>query len=130
MSSGCSQLDFLRGGFIAEAQISSSNIQGSVISGSELTASSVTNLTGIDEASIKKIVDGIAQLPEEHLAILAQAIQKAMPNAAPSTAPVETVADDLPTTVLGRRDKLLGEPTGWLELSGLVVPAYEVKECQ
>lgn len=125
--SGCGTQEFMRGGIITEAQITSSNIQGSVISGSEITASNITNLAAIDEASIKKIVDGMAQLPTEYLSMLAQAIQKAMPNAGPGKAPSETVEESLPTTVLGRRDKLLGEPTGWLEMNGMVVPAYEVQ---
>lgn len=127
--SGCGADAPMRGGLFAESSIVSATIQGSAISASVLDSSRITNLTELDEGSALTVANALAKLSPDQLAVLARAISSAMPNTEAGSRPAETVGDSLPTTLVGRRTMVLGEPTGWLTLNGLVVPAYESKQC-
>lgn len=127
--SGCGANDFQRGGTLIESTISSALVQGSTISASVLDSSKITNLTGMDELSAMTVASALAALTPDQLAVLARAISSAMPNTEAGARPAEVTGDSLPTTIVGRRTLVLGEPTGWLTLNGLVVPAYESKQC-
>lgn len=125
--SSCGGNDFTRGGALLETTISSSLILGSTVSASTLDSSKITNLTDIDEASAKILLSKLAELSPEYLAVLAKAVSEAMPNTPAGAPPVENAGDALPTTLIGRRTVVLGEPAGWLAMNGLVIPAYESK---
>lgn len=127
--SSCGANAPMRGGLFAESSIVSATIQGSVLLASQLDSSRITNLTELDEASAMTVANAIAKLSPDQLSVLARAISSAMPSTEPGTRPAETSGAALPTTIVGRRTMVLGEPTGWLTLNGLVVPAYESKQC-
>lgn len=127
--SGCGSDAPVRGGLFAESTIVSATIQSSVLSASVLDSSKITNLTGVDELSAMTVANALAALTPDQLAVLARAISSAMPNTEAGVRPTEVTGDSLPTTIVGRRTLVLGEPTGWLTLNGLVVPAYESKQC-
>lgn len=124
-SCGCDNIP--RGGTLVESTIASAEILGSKISASTLDSSKITNLTDIDEASAKILLSKLAELSPEYLAVLAKAVSEAMPNTPAGSSPVENAGDALPTTLIGRRTVVLGEPAGWLAMNGLVIPAYESK---
>lgn len=122
---GCDNIP--RGGTLVETTIASATILGGKISASTIDSSKITNLTDIDEASAKILLSKLAELSPEYLAVLAKAVSEAMPNTPAGSSPAENVGDALPTTLIGRRTVVLGEPAGWLAMNGLVIPAYESK---
>lgn len=125
---GCGGPDVLDGGTVTNTTVTNSTIQGSAINGSAISASSLSTLTGVDSPSAHVIADAIAKLDTEELRALAKAIALAMPLIEVSLGPSASVKDSLPTEVLGNRQALLGAPAGWLELRGVIVPAY-AKQC-
>lgn len=125
MAVDCGAVDFMDGGTISNATITSSTVQGSVINGSAISASSLNTVTDVDDATAKVIASAIAGLPTEVLRELAKAIAEAMPVVAPTLGPDRTETDTLPTDIAGDRRYLLGAPAGWLEMRGVVVPAYK-----
>lgn len=123
--SECGAIEFLKYGAISESDIVNSRITNSTVSSSELTACSLQKLASLDVESAQRIADTIAALPVEQLTALAAAIAKALPAAPLGAAPQETEDTGLPTTVLGDRAKLLGQPSEWLQYKDFVVPAYK-----
>lgn len=128
MSMSCGQNGPIEGGTINSSTIVGSTIQGSVISGSVIKASALEEITSVDEKSALIIADAMSKLSTEQLRALAKAIADAMPLLSPTVGPVSTNATSLPTEVVGSREKLLGNPNGWLTLRGVAVPAYASRE--
>lgn len=128
MSASCGQNGPIEGGIISSSTIVGSTVQGSIISGSAIQASSLEQLTKVDDSSALVIADAISKLSTEQLRALAKAIADAMPLLSPTVGPASTNATSLPTEVVGSREKLLGGPSGWLKLRGVVVPAYASQE--
>lgn len=139
----CNDREFIRGGVLVENTISDSQIQSSTISDSILDGCTITNLKAIDSPSAKKIADAISQLPKEQLAPLAKALAdalsslskeqldalaKALAEALLSQAgrpPVYSVGNkEVPVTMAGDRNGLMGKPAKWLKMGNFVVPAY------
>lgn len=127
MATNCGAINFMDGGVINNATVTNSTVQGSVISGSHIEASALHKVTEIDEASTHVLVTAISKLDTESLRALAKAIAEAMPVIEPTVGPARSKEDSLPTDVAGDRRFLLGAPNGWLELRGVVVPAYKAK---
>lgn len=125
--SECGAIEFLKYGAISESDIVASRISGSTITGSDIVSSHIKQLASLDAASAQRIADAIAALPTAQLTALAAAIAKALPSATIGTAPSDTTAPELSTTVLGNRAKLLGQPSEWLQYKDFVVPAYKAK---
>lgn len=121
--SDCGGTDYSRGATLLEARISDAKISDSIISNSEFTAGAITNLASIDDISVEKIAAALSQLPPESLARLAKAIVAAI-SITPAAQPDTTTQPELPTTIAGGRELLLGKPASWIELSNGVVPVY------
>lgn len=122
--SGCGNNGPIEGGFINHSTVANSTIQGSAINGSVISASSLQTVTSVDDASALVIANAIAKLSTEELRALAKAICDAMPLVEVAAGPSSSVKDSLPTEIWGGRQAILGSPSGWLRLRGVVVPAY------
>lgn len=125
---GCGGADVIDGGTVTNSTVTNSTVQGSVINGSAITASSLNTITSVDSGSALVIANAISKLSTEELRALAKAISDAMPLVEVSLGPKSSTKDSLPTEVFGNRQSLLGAPAGWLELRGVIVPAY-AKQC-
>lgn len=113
----------IEGGSISQSTILDSAILNSTLSNSVFDKGEITNLSSIDDPSVKKIVDGIAKLPAAQLATLAQVLFAAY-NSTPITPPKSSDSAVLPTTVIGGRSELLGSPTAWVTMGGYALPLY------
>ena len=123
MSNTCGEIRFMEGGTIKDATIVSSSIVNSSISSSNVDSSSVTNLTSIDSASARVILQAIANLSPSELRVLTDALLAAMMSGATATDGV-CLADSMPARVLGGDDYVLGVPEGWLQISNGVIPVF------
>lgn len=123
MSNTCGEIRFMEGGTIKDATILNSQMVNSVISSSTIDSSSITNLSSIDSASARVIMQAIAALPPSDLRVLIDALLAAM-LASSSAADGQCLGDSIPATMLGHDDYLLGAPDGWLSISNGVVPVY------
>lgn len=121
----CGVLEFMNGGVIAEAHITSSSITDSRVSASDMTACNLQKLASIDEDSAQLIADAIAALSADKLVALGNAIAAALPNAALANGPQQTTEDSMPATIAGSREVLLGKPQAWLAYKDFVVPGYK-----
>lgn len=124
MANKCGGNEFLQGGTILDStgvrlHISDSTITGSVIDNAEVNA-----LRSIDEASAGTIADAIAALPDARLAALLQKLTAAMVADPSPTAPPLTEAPNVPTSIVGDRDTMMGAPAAWLKFGSFVFPAY------
>lgn len=124
----CGNTGLQDGGVINNATITGSSIQGSVINGSHIEASALYKVTEVDDATAQVIATAISKLDTEQLRALAKAISEAMPVIEAALGPEHSVDDSLPTDVAGDRRFLLGAPSGWLNLRGVVVPAYKAQD--
>lgn len=123
MSNTCGEIRFMEGGTIKDATIVSSNIVNSSISSSNLDSSTITNLSSIDSASAKVIMQAIANLSPSDLRILIDALLAAVVSGGfPSVG--ECQNGSMPASILGDNDYVLGKPTGWLVLANGGVPVY------
>lgn len=124
MGNACGETKYAEDGVINRTTLTNSQITNSDIQNSMLSASSIQGLTSIDAASAEKIADAVAGLDSRQLLSLASAIQEAF-------APVEddeppaTTSPELPTTIIGLRDVLLGRPSGWAKFGTYVIPLYK-----
>lgn len=123
MSNTCGEIRFMEGGTIKDATILNSQMVNSVISSSTIDSSSVTNLSSIDSASARVIMQAIAALSPSDLRVLIDALLAAM-IASSSATQGACLGDSIPATMLGNDDYLLGAPDGWLPISNGVVPVY------
>lgn len=121
--SDCGSLEFLRGGVIAEAQITASKISDSDVSASVIKSSQLQTLAAVDAASSQVIADAIAKLPAASLVALAEALAAALP-VATGAQPATNKAEALPLTVAGSRELLLGKPDVWIVDHDYAVPGY------
>lgn len=119
--SQCGSIDFLSGGTLQGTSIIQSDITSSSFTSGTITTSEITNLAGIDSASVKKIVEVMCELDENTLKSLAEALGLVLSG---GSAPSSTTEDSLPTKVYGDRDALLGEPDEWISVDGRLVPTY------
>lgn len=123
MSNTCGEIRFMEGGTIKDATIVSSNIVNSSISSSNLDSSTITNLSAIDSASARVIMQAIANLSPSDLQVLINALLAAMVSSGMSSVGACNVGD-MPASIRGGSDYVLGEPDGWLEVSNGVIPVF------
>lgn len=128
MSDSCCSLEFARGGVIDESSITNSQIVNSTVQASTITASSIEMLASIDTASAVVIAEALAKLSSAQLKSLAEAIHNAH-GAVYGAEPVRSSSgEELPTTVVGQRTFLLGEPDAWeMRKDGLCAPVFRSK---
>lgn len=119
--STCGNMEFLQGGTIQNTTVVGADITSSTVTASEITASTLSNITGIDETTIRTIVTGIMALDENTKKNLLESLGFSFNTAA---APATNVEAGLPTTMYGDRSALLGKPVGWISVDGNVVPHY------
>lgn len=128
MSDSCCSLEFVRGGVIDESSVTNSQIVNSTVQASTITASSIEMLASIDAASAVVIAEALAKLSSAQLKSLAEAIHNAH-GAVYGAEPVRSSSgEELPTTVVGQRTFLLGEPDAWeTRKDGLCAPVFRSK---
>lgn len=128
MSDSCCSLEFARGGVIDESSVTNSQIVNSTVQASTITASSIEMLVSIDAASAVVIAEALARLSPAQLKSLAEAIHNAH-GAVYGAEPVRSSSgEELPTTVVGQRTFLLGEPDAWeMRKDGLCAPVFRSK---
>ncbi len=128
MSDSCCSLEFVRGGVIDESSVTNSQIVNSTVQASTITASSIEMLASIDTASAVVIAEALAKLSLAQLKSLAEAIHNAH-GAVYGAEPVKSSSgEELPTTVVGQRTFLLGEPDAWeMRKGGLCAPVFRSK---
>lgn len=128
MSDSCCSLEFARGGVIDESSVINSQIVNSTVQASTITASSIEMLASIDAASAVVIAEALAKLSSVQLKSLAEAIHNAH-GAVYGAEPVRSSSgEELPTTVVGQRTFLLGEPDAWeMRKDGLCAPVFRSK---
>ena len=128
MSDSCCSLEFARGGVIDESSVTNSQIVNSPVQASTITASSIEMLASIDAASAVVIAEALAKLSSAQLKSLAEAIHNAH-GAVYGAEPVRSSSgEELPTTVVGQRTFLLGEPDAWeMRKDGLCAPVFRSK---
>lgn len=128
MSDSCCSLEFVRGGVIDESSVTNSQIVNSTVQASTITASSIEMLASIDAASAVVIAEALAKLSSAQLKSLAEAIHNAH-GAVYGAEPVRSSSgEELPTTVVGQRTFLLGEPDAWeMRKDGLCAPVFRSK---
>lgn len=128
MSDSCCSLEFARGGVIDESSVTNSQIVNSTVQASTITASSIEMLASIDTASAVVIAEALAKLSLAQLKSLAEAIHNAH-GAVYGAGPVKSFSgEELPTTVVGQRTFLLGEPDAWeMRKDGLCTPVFRSK---
>lgn len=128
MSDSCCSLEFARGGVIDESSVTNSQIVNSTVQASTITASSIEMLASIDAASAVVIAEALAKLSSAQLKSLAEAIHNAH-GAVYGEEPVRSSSgEELPTTVVGQRTFLLGEPDAWeMRKDGLCAPVFRSK---
>lgn len=129
MSDSCCSLEFARGGVIDESSVTNSQIVNSTVQASTITASSIEMLASIDTASAVVIAEALAKkLSLAQLKSLAEAIHNAH-GAVYGAEPVKSSSgEELPTTVVGQRTFLLGEPDAWeMRKDGLCAPVFRSK---
>lgn len=128
MSDSCCSLEFTRGGVIDESSVTNSQIVNSTVQASTITASSIEMLASIDAASAVVIAEALAKLSSAQLKSLAEAIHNAH-GAVYGAEPVRSSSgEELPTTVVGQRTFLLGEPDAWeMRKDGLCAPVFRSK---
>lgn len=128
MSDSCCSLEFARGGVIDESSVTNSQIVNSTVQASTITASSIEMLASIDTASAVVIAEALAKLSLAQLKSLAEAIHNAH-GAVYGAEPVKlSSGEELPTTVVGQRTFLLGEPDAWeMRKDGLCAPVFRSK---
>lgn len=128
MSDSCCSLEFARGGVIDESSVTNSQIVNSTVQASTITASSIEMLASIDAASAVVIAEALARLSPAQLKSLAEAIHNAH-GAVYGAEPVRSSSgEELPTTVVGQRTSLLGEPDAWeMRKDGLCAPVFRSK---
>jgi hypothetical protein len=128
MSDSCCSLEFARGGVIDESSVINSQIVNSTVQASTITASSIEMLASIDAASAVVIAEALAKLSSAQLKSLAEAIHNAH-GAVYGAEPVRSSSgEELPTTVVGQRTFLLGEPDAWeMRKDGLCAPVFRSK---
>lgn len=128
MSDSCCSLEFARGGVIDESSVTNSQIVNSTVQASTITASSIEMLASIDTASAVVIAEALAKLSPAQLKSLAEAIHNAH-GAVYGAEPVRSSSgEELPTTVVGQRAFLLGEPDAWeMRKDGLCAPVFRSK---
>lgn len=128
MSDSCCSLEFAKGGVIDESSVTNSQIVNSTVQASTITASSIEMLASIDAASAVVIAEALAKLSSAQLKSLAEAIHNAH-GAVYGTEPVRSSSgEELPTTVVGQRTFLLGEPDAWeMRKDGLCAPVFRSK---
>lgn len=124
MSNTCGEIRFMEGGTIKDATILSSSIVNSSISSSVLDSSSITNLSSIDSASVRVIMQAIAALSPADLQVLIQALLDAMVAAGGVFTSPACSAGNMPAAYLGDDDYFLGKPDGWLPVSNGAIPVY------
>lgn len=111
------------GGVIKGSDVISCDIVNSTFQAGTVDGCAMTNLTSLDNASAKTIVEAfINNLTSAQLSALAQKIIASIE--ATGSAPATTVDKSLPTTMFGKRTAVLGTPEKWIELAGGVVPCY------
>lgn len=128
MAINCGKVEFMDGGVFNAGTVSNGSVVGCSVSGSLIDSSCIKNTTETDKQTALVFANAIAQLSTEELRALALAIAKALPDAQPVAGPERTQTEALPTAIAGGRHFVLGAPAGWLDMRGLVVPAYKVSE--
>lgn len=128
MSDSCCSLEFARGGVIDESSVTNSQIVNSTVQASTITASSIEMLASIDTASAVVIAEALAKLSLAQLKSLAEAIHNAHGDVYGAEPVRSSSGEELPTTVVGQRTFLLGEPDAWeMRKDGLCAPVFRSK---
>ena len=123
----CGELGPIDGGLIKNSTIQNSTITGSEFTGGEVRASDLVscnlkNTASCDAASARTIADAIAG-DETASGAIAEAV--AGQNPASFANPAAAVAaSELPTSMYGSRDAVLGKPAAWMQVGDYVIPVY------
>jgi hypothetical protein len=110
-------------GVINRSTITNSQITNTTVQASDLVSCSIKDLATIDAASAKTIADAIAQLEPAQLAALVNAIQECL-SPVDGEEPTALEGPEIPSTIVGTRDQLLGRPDGWAKLGSYSIPMY------
>lgn len=129
MSNTCGEIRFMEGGTIKDATIVSSNIVNSSISSSNLDSSTITNLSSIDSASARVIMQAIANLSPSDLRVLLDALLAALRTAGGNVSDSCQISYGLPASLIGGGSYLLGNPNGWLPIADGLIPVYSPCDC-
>lgn len=126
----CGASEFLRGGVLTETRVTDSAITDSRVSSSNLQSCNLQSLASVDDASARTIAAALAALPDGALAELSKAIAKQLATSflGAGNAPATNMDVDLPVTLVGGRDILLGRPVAWLKYQDYVIPGFTEKE--
>ncbi len=110
-------------GVINRSTITNSQITNSTVQASDLVSCALKDLATIDASSAKRIVDAIAQLDSTELMALANAIQECF-TPIDGDEPAALEGPEVPTTIVGTRDQMLGRPDGWAKFGPYSIPLY------
>lgn len=124
MSNTCGEIRFMEGGTIKDATILNSQMVNSVISSSTIDSSSITNLSSIDSASARVIMQAIAALSPADLQVLINVLLDAMVAVGNISTTTGCAEGNMPAAYLGDDDYFLGKPDGWLSVSNGAIPVY------
>lgn len=124
MSNTCGEIRFMEGGTIKDATILNSQMVNSVISSSTIDSSSITNLSSIDSASARVIMQAIAALPPSDLRVLIDALLAALRGGVDFSTAVTCLDNSIPATMFGNDEFLLGAPDGWITIADGAIPVY------
>lgn len=118
MSNSCGPVTFMDGGTLTDVHIYNSEFINGYIANSILSNVKITDGVTIDDAAAQALVSQICELIR---ACVEPIIPKPVYTATP---PVESANGILPTTILGNRERLMGEPDIYVDFGDYVVPAY------
>ena len=111
---GCVTTGPVDGGTFNDTILNNPEIHGGVITGSEISGAQIKDSIAIDDAAAVQLANSLCPF-----------IQDCVSPGVSSSSPGTSVSQELPTTMIGpNRNKLMGEPDVWLEISGFLVPAY------
>ncbi len=128
MANTCGEIRFMEGGTIKDSTVVSSSVVNSSVSSSNVDSSSITNLSSIDSASVRVIVQQIASLPTSDLAGLLAALLSLASSGTSHVEP-DCLEGNFPAAVAGSGDFVLGKPDGWLNIADGAIPVYQ-RECE
>ena len=122
--SDCGDTGMLEGGIIKDSNIISSTVTTSTIEASNFTGGTIESLTGVDAVSAKRILDAIVALGPDQLAALAQAMLTSAAAVSAVASPASSDGATTPTSIIGNRASVLGQPATWTNIGGYAVPMY------
>lgn len=112
---GCVNTGPIDGGTFTDSILNNPEINGGSITGSEISGAQIKDSIAIDDAAAVQLASALCPF-----------IQDCVSPGVAKDAPKESMSQELPTSIIGpNRNKLVGEPDVWLEISGFLIPAYK-----